>query len=1054
MPGQGSVRFTDRPRIYNRQLACFASRISRIKNDLSKGDRHLDRFAQIAFAGGTADKEQLTELEPPKLTHRYFRAEMQQMEWPVQTKDRPSLEAFQDEVKSLKEKYRRFLYNGAPAPVVTRRCWEQKEFAFRYETAEDRADFTCVMQGSGEWEAVSIPDYRGPVGQWTGFYRSTFAFNPEDAAGKRIFLCFQGVDYIANIYVNGRYIGSHEGFFAEFEFDVTKYISNGVNVLVVEVKNDAPTIGLASWSDRSIDGDKLYAATGPGWDDPEIGWHHCPPGAGIYHRVLLEARSPVFVRSLFIKPDIDTASAEAWIEVFNTGEDNTEFQLSLSVFPLNFPGEPMIALNCPVQPAGPGINDYRFTVPLPGYRLWRPDEPWLYVARAAVKEQDGLLIDEYDSSFGMRKFHMDETEEPKGRLYLNNEPVMLRGANDMGHMQLCVMRGDTEQLIEDIMIAKLANMNYYRFTQRPVQREIYDICDRLGMMNQTDFPLFGYLRRNQFAEALRQCGEMERHIRRHASAIMISYINEPSSVKKQGKEHRHLLRNELEDFFEAADRVVRLENPDRVIKRVEGDYEPPTRTGLSDFHCYTMWYTNHALPIGKLHKGYLPAMKQGWLAGCGEFGTEGLDPLETMLKDYPDEWLPVNLDAAWTPERISKSQTYSMHGDWYGEQQNISDWIEASQAHQALATKWMTDALRRRADRIVSTAVHLLIDAWPAGWTKALVDHNRTPKPAYFALQKAYKPVRIHWRTDRLAVYSGEPVKIEAWALNDSGTSLVNYQVAATAGTSSGKHIGDYGIDVDAAAVMPTYAGTLVFNAPEVSGRESITVEAMLTDSGNAIVDRESIRIDVFPREASFSVPRMSVYGPEAEWLTAKLNVRTGSVDSSVKGADASKKGVILIGSLEDYAIRAETIEQQVANGAAAIILCSGAGTLRIGGSKVEFRKMNELTFVSLDRDEALANDFQPSDFSFFYNEDCDHIDTIAHCWIEGEAVEPVVFTYEKPSFMGHAKGRKRKLPVVGRTGFGQGQMVFCALRLRGFSGVNPVLDRFIKRLLISTDGG
>ena len=69
---------------------------------------------------------------------------------------------------------------------------------------------------------------------------------------------------------------------------------------------------------------------------------------------------------------------------------------------------------------------------------------------------------------------------------------MLRGANEMGHLQQCVMNGDFEQLIEDILIAKMCHMNYYRITQRPVQEEIYEYFDMLGMMHQCDFPLFGF----------------------------------------------------------------------------------------------------------------------------------------------------------------------------------------------------------------------------------------------------------------------------------------------------------------------------------------------------------------------------------------------------------------------------------------------------------------------------------------------------------------------------------------------------------------------------------
>lgn len=54
-------------------------------------------------------------------------------------------------------------------------------------------------------------------------------------------------------------------------------------------------------------------------------------------------------------------------------------------------------------------------------------------------------------------------------MYLNGEQIRLRGANTMGHLQQCVIKGDTAQLIDDILLAKLCNMNYLRLTQRPVQ---------------------------------------------------------------------------------------------------------------------------------------------------------------------------------------------------------------------------------------------------------------------------------------------------------------------------------------------------------------------------------------------------------------------------------------------------------------------------------------------------------------------------------------------------------------------------------------------------------
>ena len=67
--------------------------------------------------------------------------------------------------------------------------------------------------------------------------------------------------------------------------------------------------------------------------------------------------------------------------------------------------------------------------------------------------------------------------------------IRLRGANTMGFMQVDVKNKDWDQLIDDILLAKICNLNFLRLTQRPVQPEIYEYCDKLGLMTQTDLPL-------------------------------------------------------------------------------------------------------------------------------------------------------------------------------------------------------------------------------------------------------------------------------------------------------------------------------------------------------------------------------------------------------------------------------------------------------------------------------------------------------------------------------------------------------------------------------------
>lgn len=1028
----------------------------------------MDHFARIAFDAQNIERSKLKEIQPLKIIHTAFRNSGKQAGEYREKSYEENLAEFRRQLGELKERYRPFMEDHAPAVEQFRRKWLQREFAFRYEEPEDQQDFSRVLKGDGCWEQVTVPDYRGPIGRWTGFYRREFFCEAERISGKRLFLRFLGVDYIADVYLNGRFVGRHEGFFSPFEFDVTDFIHyEDNNVLVVEVKNDAINMGNKSWDPAmDLDGDKIYAATGIGWDDAEMGWHHCPPGAGIYHHVMLEERSELFTASLFARPDIDGSSVEAWVEVYNALFKSQNFELKLSVVPKNFKGSIKKELPCEVEPAGPGVSFYRFRIHMGDFKYWTLETPWLYKLRAVIS-LDGKVLDQQECQFGMRKIHMDESGEVKGTLYLNNQPLILRGANDMGHMQLCVYRGDYDQLIEDILIAKLANMSYYRFTQRPVQEEIYEYCDMLGMMNQTDLPLFGHLRKNQFCEAIRQSEEMERLIRSHPSAIMISYINEPFPMSWGYRGHRCLFRNELEDFFEAATKAVKLNNPDRIVKNVEGDYDPPTRHGLSDFHCYTMWYTNHAVPIGKLHKGYLPALNPGWKTGCGEYGTEGLDPLDIMLEDYPKSWVPESIDQQWTPQDILRAQSYSMHGDWYEEQHTIVGWIRESQRHQALATALVTDAFRRRADVIISTAVHLLIDAWPSGWMKTLVDYRRTPKPAYFAFQHSLTPLRVNLRTDRFTVYSREVCCIEAWLLNDTPEKVDGIKIIAT--VRKGRRVcGSYEMDTDAAAATGLYAGSIVFTVPEVTDRETIHIDAELLNSEGKVINCERLSVEAFEKRDVVIEGCILASKEVKERLLEKTGVKAEVCPVKCFEDGSIRPEAIILESWEELLKDGDRILKWVSQGTRALILLDDQNTDRqeadmvtglakqeaentwsgICISRPKVNKMNALTFLARNAHEQATLEFRPHDFSFMYNAGKDHIDFLAEAYLDSDELIPLVFTYQKPSFFECAHGEKKKLPVVGMIRHGAGSLCFSTLAFKGLAGCNPVLDRFFGNLL------
>jgi len=1002
-----------------------------------------DQFAEIAFREHPGRGGVQQEIPPIPIHKTYFSPCSDRAPAEQSMSHEERVLQFQAQLSKLRESYRPYLRDLTPQPECRRDALSITEFRFRYRTSEDD-DFRRVLEGEGDWEPVTVPDFRGPTGEngkWTAFYRTSFEYGPVPE-GKRVYLVFKGVDYRTSVYVNGKCVGAHEGFFAPFEFDVTALLREE-NSLVVEVDNDFPMMGVGG---TKLDGDKMYAATGPGWDDPYSGWHHCPPGGGIYNQVYLEQRPELFIQDIFVRPNIDDGSAEVWADITNTLDCVVEnFDLQIQLMPKNFVGETIGPVTFQVAYAGPGINYCRYRLSLPGFRLWEPDAPHLYVARVGLKAA-GELIDVRDRTFGMRKFHVDEQHAPKGTLYLNNRPVMLRGANEMGHLQQCVMSRNYEQLIDDILIAKLANMNYYRITQRPVQEEIYDYFDMLGMMHQCDLPTFGFIRRNQFSEAVRQAAEMERLIRSHPSAVMVSLINEPSRTEKRRKGHRHLHRDELEAFFVAARQAIYIENPDRAVKNAEGDYNPPTREGLPDFHCYNMWYTDNGISFGKMYKGFLPSIKPGWKAGCGEYGTEGLDNVGVMTKHYPKEWLPAGMNEPWTPDSIVGAQTYSLHGDWFPEQRTLPEWVRESQKHQSLATKLMTDAWRRRADTIVSTAIHLLIDAWPSGWMKALVGADRIPKPAFFTYQACLEPIRVNLRGDRWKAYEGDTLEVEAWLLNDTHDDLDRCRVIATVRDDE-REYGHYAITGGVERVSSRYAGTIRIPVPAVQDRRMLHVDACLVNAQGETLNSERFTFEAFAKPAARSAaPKVTYLGGEAEQMCSSLQFDGEPFDPNRWNG----KQPLVISSGDDFARHHDRIVEKVKAGASVMLLrgTSGPNVWRIDGVEVKALPMKSIYALAVNRGIPGLQWMREDDLSYFYHVTYDRIGTAADCGLEGAGLEPIAYTYRKRK---EASG-KAKLPVVGKLRMGRGEIVISGLPLSGCLGFNPTLDRFLISMLGRTD--
>ncbi len=1017
-----------------------------------------DVFARIASQREAEQRAALVEPQPPALPDVTLPARRHNPAAafkPLPKLDTPA--KLQRELARQRKRFAPFMRDLAPTLESMRRVIPITEFNWRLRTAQDAADFERALAGAGEWQSVTIPHYGGPIGKATAYYRTVFdlALNadtpqPVDA---RWFICFKGVDYKAHVFVNGSYLGSHEGFFAPFEFDMTRVIRAGANTLVVVVENDAIMLGNDTWDklqgvDTFHEGDKVYAATGPGWDDPQVGWHHCPPGMGIYQDVFIEARAPIHIHDVFVRPLLAEGRAEAWIEINSAHDVYQPISLVLSVYGQNFRQTVLAERGFPVSDAGPGLSYYRLSFEMPKARVWDVDAPWLYQAQVKLLDGAGRLLDTARRQFGMRSFEMTSgaasltggEEDMNGRMYLNGRPIKLRGANTMGFEQQDVMKKDWDQLRDDILLARICHMNYWRITQRPVQAEVYEMCDRLGFLTQTDLPLFGQLRRNQFTECVRQAGEMERLVRSHPCNIMVSYINEPFP-NAQGKPHRHVTRAEMESFFVAADQAVHLANPDRVIKAVDGDYDPPG-PGLPDNHCYTCWYNGHGIELGKLHKGYWQKVKPGWMYGCGEFGAEGLDSVELMRKYYPREWLPQTREeeATWTPNRITSAQTGKYHYMFFETPRGLQGWANASRRHQAWATRIMTEAFRRD-NRMTSFAIHLFIDAFPDGWMKVIMDYDRQPKPAYFAYREALTPLMVNLRADRTAYFAGETIQVECWVCNDTShtpPAQVRYQLEL-----DGRVVFAQQTRAKIEACRSTFQGFLKLPAPQVSRRSKAVLRLALFETNGRQIHDTALEMDVFPapQENSASAGRVRVIGSRngrAAQLARELGLRP------VFAGAIRPDDVILIDDMARYAAQQSLIEFAVERGALAVFVELPAGNHEIGGTavRVEPCGMGGRHFVSRDTGHALVTGFEPEDFKFWYDPAVDRPSPLIETVIEAPGWTPILM-----SGNGGWEVDWHATPAAAALQRGAGAHRVCQVKLAGRL-VNPVARLFAARLL------
>lgn len=321
------------------------------------------------------------------------------------------------------------------------------------------------------WDIVQVPHcfsidqrYEGYVG--TVWYRKMFEYKG-DISQKHLRLHFDAIFYQCRIWLNGKYVGIHEGGYTPFEFDITEFLQEGNNFLAVEVDN--------AWGHTTIPGARLG-------NEPKHLVYPWWEYGGITRDVYLVETGKVFVAKQKIEAEPDLKSGSATVKV-KTWIRNTETSpVSLNVGLALRSGEEKITLNkknkeqsksITIKPYSEETVTQTITLSSDQVKLWHFDHPNLYSLQTALSGSS----DTFEERFGIRKI---ETKE--GKLFLNGESIRVGGANrHSDHPEYASMDNEAVASI-DMPLIKEASMVFSRLNHTPTNKAFMDWCDEKGYL--------------------------------------------------------------------------------------------------------------------------------------------------------------------------------------------------------------------------------------------------------------------------------------------------------------------------------------------------------------------------------------------------------------------------------------------------------------------------------------------------------------------------------------------------------------------------------------------
>lgn len=587
--------------------------------------------------------------------------------------------------------------------------------------------------------AIPNPNYADNLMQISeSFFNSNFWYRdefevPEGFKQDRLFLNFDGINWKANVYLNGNKIGRIEGAFIRGVFDVTDRVVPGKNVVAVEIIKNEHIGAIKEKCEKNTDfNGGILGADNPTFH-ASIGWDWISTirgrNIGIWDDVYLTSTGKVTIQDPFVQvvlPLPDTTSATLTPEVIVKNHDAAPVKgvLTGKIGDITFEQPVELAANEEKTVTFDPNSFSQLKVQNP--RLWWPKgygSPYLYDANFTFKVGD-KVSDSEDFKVGIRQMTFNENNSILS-LFINGRRFIGRGGNwGFGESNLNY-RGREY----DIAVAYHADMNFTmmrNWVGMIGDKELYEACDRHGIMIWQDFwlanPADGpdpYYPEMFIANA----EDYVKRIRSHASIGLYCGRNEGFPPEQIDKALRRIIKEDHPDIHyisSSADDVVSGHGPYRMLPAKEYF---TLKTGNDKFH------SERGMPNVMTYESMLRT-----------FSPEGIWPQDNQwgMHDYTREGAQ---GCTSFNEIIAKG---------YGEPQSAKEFAELAQWVNYDGHRSLFESRSQNRKGLLMWMSH---SCWPS-MVWQTYDYYFEPTAAYFAIKKASEPLHIQWNpaTDEVEV--------------------------------------------------------------------------------------------------------------------------------------------------------------------------------------------------------------------------------------------------------------------------------------------------------------